>query len=219
MTATAPLVAVDAEQRMILDSVSWGTYERLLADYLGRRVPRFSYDRGWLEIMTTSREHVMRNVALASVVEVVAEELGVDVWNLGQSTHKREDIAQGFEPDTCFFFHNRPRIRSTIEFDPAVDLPPDLVVEVDISSSSLNRFPIYAGFGVPEVWRDHAGRVTIWRLEPGTYVVSEVSGFLPILTGDIIARFVEENLTMVPREWRRSVRDWVHQQMAGEQSG
>ena len=213
MTATAPLVAVDAEQRMILDSVSWGTYERLLADYLGRRVPRFTYDRGRLEIITTSREHEIRNQTLALVVEVVAEELGIDVWNLGQSTFKREDIAQGFEPDTCFYFHSRPTIHSTIEFDPATDAPPDLVIEVDVSNSSLNRFPIFAGFVVPEVWRDSGGRVAIWRLEFGKYVESEVSEVLSPLTGDILTRFLVESVALGRIEWKRLVRAWVREQL------
>src|SRR5215213_4084858 len=125
MTATAPRVEIAPEQRTILEGVSWATYEGLLADHLGRRVPRFTYDRGRLEIITTSREHEIRNQTLALVVEVVADELGIDVWNLGQSRFKREDIAQGFEPDTCFYFHSRPTLHSTIEFDPATDAPPD----------------------------------------------------------------------------------------------
>ena len=136
MVATAT-ITTSTEQRIIVPNVSWATYESLLVDMFGRRSPRFTYDRGQLELMTTSYEHERDNRTLARVVSIVSEEFGVDAWDLGQATHKREDLKQGFEPDTCFFFHNRPRIRSTLDFDPSVDLPPDLVIEVDLGKQDL----------------------------------------------------------------------------------
>lgn len=89
------------EQRLVLHNISWGTYERLLADH--ESAPRFTYDRGELEIMSPMREHEQINRAIASLVEIVAEVLGVEYDNLGSMTFKRRDLERGFEPDSCFY--------------------------------------------------------------------------------------------------------------------
>lgn len=39
-----------AEQRVLLSNVSWETYERLLEDHQDSSAPRFTFDRGMLEI-------------------------------------------------------------------------------------------------------------------------------------------------------------------------
>jgi Uma2 family endonuclease len=66
-------------------------------------------------------------------------------------TDLREDLACGFEPDACFYLDHADAIAPDRPLDLAVDPPPDLVVEVDITRSSLDKFPIYAALGVPEV--------------------------------------------------------------------
>src|SRR5262249_51872696 len=91
------------DQRMILRNVSWETYERLLADHRDCSAPRFTYDRGTLEIMSPLPEHEESNRTLALLVEVVAEERELDIRNLGSTTFKREDLERGFEPDSCFY--------------------------------------------------------------------------------------------------------------------
>jgi Uma2 family endonuclease len=216
MTATAPRISIQPGQRIITHGVSWSTYEGLLADHFGRVSPRFTYDRGLLEIMVTSLEHEVLNRRCSSLVEIVAEELQIELDNLGQATFKRDDLAQGFEPDTCFFIQHRPTIRNTIFFDPATDAPPDLVLEIDINNDALSRFPIYAGFGVPEVWRYIGGRIGIWRFELGSYVESEISGVLPLLTADVITRFLAQSREGSWLAWVRSVRSWVREQLAGQ---
>jgi Uma2 family endonuclease len=201
------------EQRMILSGISWATYESLLADHINRG-PRFAYDRGLLEIMTTGIDHERDNRTLEQVVDVVAEELGIDVLNLGSMTFKREDLKQGFEPDTCFYIQHEVEVFSAPEIDLTKDPPPDLVIEVDVTNSSLNRFPIYAGFGVPEVWRLAKGRVTVSRLEGTGYRPTSVSGALPPLTDDALSRFVAESRTLGRNAWLRSIRAWVREQVA-----
>lgn len=44
------------EQRIVLDNITWDMYEQLLATNRDRSVPRFTYDRGRLEIMSQSFE-------------------------------------------------------------------------------------------------------------------------------------------------------------------
>src|SRR2546422_6880174 len=156
-------------QRVILRRVSWETYERLLAEHEQCSSPRFTYDRGVLEIMSPSIRHERLNRSLATMCEVIAEELHIELDNAGSTTFKREDLTRGFEPDSCFYVQNVERVRDRDQIDLTVDPPPDLVIEIDISSSSLDRFPIFANIGVPEGWRYDGTRLTIFTLRAGTY--------------------------------------------------
>ena len=202
-----------AEQRVVLHNIGWDTYERLLADHENNIVPRFTYDRGELEIMSPSPRHEALNRCIALLVEIAAEEMGIDVYDLGSTTFKREDFERGFEPDSCFYVQNEERVRGKDEIDPNVDPPPDLVIEVDITSPSLDRFPIYARFGVPEVWRYDGERVIIYELRSTEYDEVAKSLALPLFTSDLLARFVKQGLTTRRTSWLRRVREWARSQL------
>jgi Uma2 family endonuclease len=198
-----------AEHRVILHNTSWETYEHLLADHRDSSSPRFAYDRGVLEIMVVSSRHERPNRLIAQLVEVVAEEMDLDLENLGSTTFMREDLQRGFEPDSCFYVQSEEHIRGKVEIDSHVDPPPDLDIEVDITSPSLDRFSIYAHFGVPEVWRYDGERVEVYKLRNGEYVEVANSLALPWFTSDILTRLVAQGLTMRRRYWTRKVREWA----------
>jgi Uma2 family endonuclease len=199
-TVMSPVV----EQRVVLN-VSWETYERLLADHPDAAGPRFTYDEGTLEIMVLSAPHEEPNRTLSLLVELVAAELGIDVRRLGSTTFKRVELLKGFEPDSAFYIAHASAVRGR-DVEPAGDPPPDLIIEIDISRSSLARFPIFAAFGVPEVWRYDGSRVSIWRLEGGQYIEAQSSAALPPLMGSLTTQFLEESRTMRSTEWLRRVR-------------
>src|SRR5215510_15546308 len=180
-------------QRVILHGVSWETYERLLADFQDSHSAHFAYDRGALEIMVLSLKHEIFNRTLATLVEIVAEEMQGDVINAGSTTFKRADLRRGFEPDSCFYIHNAERVRSKDEIDLTVDPPPDLVVEIDITSPSLNKFPIFAALSIPEIWRYDGTRVSFFGLEGDEYIERAESASLPKVTSDVLTEFVEKD--------------------------
>ena len=130
-----------AEQRVLLRNISWETYERLLDERGDSRVPRLAYDRGDLEIMSPSSEHESVAYFVALLVAVLAEEMRVNAYGVGSTTYRRGDIGQGFEPDSSFYIRNEERIRGKPRIDLSADPPPDLVIEVDITSPSLDKFP------------------------------------------------------------------------------
>jgi Uma2 family endonuclease len=197
------------EQRVVMTGVSWATYERLLADLKDSSSPRVTFDRGVMEVMSPSAEHEESNRTIALLVEVLAEEFGFDVRDLGSTTFKREDLEKGFEPDSCFYIRNEARMRGKKEVDLTVDPPPDLVVEVDITSPSLGKLPIYAAIGVPEIWRYDGQTVTILRLEGGGYAEADESAALPRVTGGDLSRFIRESESKGRREWLSGVRAWA----------
>src|SRR5713101_5760577 len=208
MTTIAP-----PEERVVLENVSWETYERLLAESIESVGTRFTYDEGVLEIMVVSIAHENPNRTLAQLVEIVAEETQRDLHHAGSTTFKRKDLAKGFEPDSCFYLDHAEQARGKEELDLVTDPPPDLVIEVDITRSSLSRFPIFAALGVPEVWRFDGARVTMHRLERGSYAQIEASLAMPPLTASQAMVFLEESRHEKSTVWLRRVREWVRRAM------
>jgi Uma2 family endonuclease len=202
-------VASPPEQRIVLHDVAWETYERLLADHVDSSVPHFTYDRGELEILSPSAEHEKDNRTLALLVEDVSMELDIDVVNVGSMTFKRQDLEQGFEPDSSFYIQNEERVRERSQIDLMVDPPPDLVIEIEVSRQAIPKLPLYASMEVPEVWRSDGGRVTILRYEDGDYQESTTSIALPPVTCVILTQFLTESRTLRRLEWLRRVREWA----------
>jgi Uma2 family endonuclease len=200
-----------AEQRVLLRNISWETYERLLEERGDSRVPRLAYDRGELEIMSPSSEHEGVAYFVGLLVAVFAEEMRVNAYGVGSTTYRRGDFGRGFEPDASFYIKNEERIRGKPRIDLYVDPPPDLVIEIDITSPSLDKFPIYARLGVQEVWRYDGARATIFVLEDGEYVEAVESVALPPLTSDVITHFVRESVSVGSTVWLRTVRKWARE--------
>ena len=201
-----------AEQRVVLHNVGWDTYELLLEERGDNRVPRFAYDRGELEIMSPSTEHEAISHTISLLVEILAEELDIDVYGLGSTTFNREDLERGFEPDQCFYIDNEELIRGKDRVDLSVDPPPDLVIEIDITSPSMNKLPIYAWIGVPEVWRHDGDNLEILALDNEGYVEVPESVALPSLTSATLSELVGQSRSMKRTTWLRRVRETIRKQ-------
>lgn len=209
-------VKTPAEHRVVLHNVGWNTYERLLADHENNSAPRFTYDRGELEIMSPSPEHEKINRRIAQLVLAMAEELSIEAEDLGSTTFRREDLERGFEPDSCFYIQNEEQIRGKDRIDLAVDPPPDLVIEIDITSPSFSKLPIYAQIGVPEVWRYDGERMTILVLEGSDYVETSESIVLPPVTSNVLTDLVEKSKATGRTVWLEGAREWVQNNLRGE---
>ena len=148
-----------------LPHVGWDTYERLLADDEERQVPRLTYDRGVLELVSPSLLDERSGVTLTLLIEIVAAQLGIPTLNAGSTTFKRQDLARGFEPDGSFYIQHeggaarpgrdRSRGRSTTRFD----LGDGGLAERDRQARA------FAAMGIPEVWRTDGLQVTILLLK------------------------------------------------------
>jgi Uma2 family endonuclease len=205
-----PETVAPPEQRMLLHNVSWETYEHLLADHAESPGTRFAYDDGELEIMVVSIGHEGVNLELAALAGVVADETDKDLTLAGSTTLKRQDLAKGVEPDSSFYIEHAGLFRDKAELELPADPPPDLVIEVDITSSSLDRFPIFAALGVTEIWRYHNERVRMYTLDRDRYQEIEGSGVLPPLTAQRATEFLLERRRMRRSAWLRSIREWIH---------
>jgi len=202
----------EREQRVVLGHVSWATYESLLADHADTSSPRFTYSEGMLEIMIPSSEHEELKEIMTTIAEIIAEEQQVEFKGLGSTTFRRQDLDRGTEPDSCFYIQNVERIRGKKEIDLRVDPPPDLVIEIEITSPAVAKLPVYARLRVPEIWL-HDGRAPrILRLSGGQYEDCDRSGVLPSLTRSVLSEFCEQSKTLTTLAWRRMVRTWAREQ-------
>ena len=202
-----------AANRFLLKNISWQTYEALLKDLESQRGIRLTYDRGLLEIMTPLAPHERNSRLIGRLVEALTEELNIEICSFGSLTCKREDLARGLEPDECYYIQNEPVIRSLEQIDLNQDPPPDLAIEIDITSSSINRLALYASLGVPEVWRYDGSRLIIYQLEGGEYKVCDRSSTFPLITSSEIIRFLELRKSNGETTLIRLFREWVRNQV------
>jgi Uma2 family endonuclease len=199
------------EQRVVLEDVSWETYEHLLSDHMDRSVPRFTFDRGRLEIMSPSSEHEEYKQALTLLLEMLADGLGIDIRNLGSTTFKRSEFERGFEADVSFYVQSAARMHGKKHIDPASDPAPDLVIEVEVTAPALNKLPIYAEFHVPEIWRYDGARLVILQLAGNEYVESEKSMAFPQASAKDIPRLIRGGVSLKRTEWLTELRSWVQE--------
>lgn len=176
---------------VILHKVSWQTYQALLADMGEHRAARLAYDRGILEIKMPSKLHELINRLLERIITTLTEELGMSILSLGSTTFDREEAGQGVEPDSCFYIQNAENVNPE-DNQPPLNLPPDLIVEVDITSSSRSRLHIYKIMRVPEIWRYNRQGFTILQLNGGEYVECESSLTFPKISVEFLRGLIEQ---------------------------
>jgi Uma2 family endonuclease len=200
-------------QKVILRDISWETYQRLLTEHGERTGTRFVYDRGMLEIIIVSLKHEALKDIVIGLFTIIADGRGMDYMKAGSTTFRREDLARGFEPDSCFYITHAALMRGKNEVDLAVDPSPDLVIEIDITHPSLPRFPIFAAVGIPEVWRYDGAKLSFHQLDrkTGAYRDSTESAALPGVTSEVLSRFVEVGLAQKRHEWLQGVRAWMEE--------
>ena len=121
----------------------------------------------------------------------------------------------GAEPDSCYYIQHVSQIQGR-QVDLATDSPPDLVLEIDISSPSSRRIDIYKQLGIPELWCYSGGRVQMYRLQNGAYVPCDLSPSFPLVSTALINQFLQQaeaqDDTTFIRTWRR----WIGQKLSSE---
>jgi Uma2 family endonuclease len=209
MTITLLSDARQQTQHIIMRGIAWETYQRLLKDLGDHRSSRLAYDQGVLEIIMPSDLHEFINCILEAMIRALAEEFGLRLRGYGSTTLDREDLEKGAEPDSCFYIQNVDRILGK-KLNLATDPPPDLAIEVDITSSSRRRFGIYLQLQIPEVWRYTKSQgITIYQLVDGDYQECEFSPTFSMVSGAVLMQFIqlaeaEDDISVI-----RALRQWV----------
>ncbi len=205
-------IHVPPGQRVLLENVTWTELEAILEELGEHRAARIAYDRGTLEIMAPLPEHEDNKEIISDLVKALLEELDIEFRCLGPTTFKNQFMEQGIEPDQCFYIQNEAFIRGKKRLDLTIDPPPDLALEIDVTSRTHPN--IYQALKVPELWRFENGKLQINVLVDGNYVVSQSSLIFPGLPLiDVIPRYLESSGIAGRNATIRSFRSWVREQL------
>jgi Uma2 family endonuclease len=205
-------IYVPPGQKVLLKDVTWKELETILEDLGEHRASRIAYDRGILEIMAPLPEHEYDKEIIGDLIKALLEVLDIEFISLGSTTFKNQTMLQGIEPDQCFYIKNEAKIRGKKRLDLAVDPPPDLALEIDITSRTHPH--IYEALKVPELWRFEKGKLQINLLQDGCYVESQQSlNFPNIPLIEPILQYLEQSKTAGRNATLKAFRLWLQQQI------
>jgi Uma2 family endonuclease len=196
-------------KKLILQGIGWDFYEELLEEYKDSNELHFAYDNGFLEVEMPLSKHEIPIQILTDLVKTICIELEIDIKSVGSTTFRKRAKTKGCEPDSAFYIQNESFVRGKLELDLAKDPPPDLVIEVDVISPSLNKLPIYAALGIEEVWLFKGKTIKFLKLTGEKYVEIESSIALPMLTSEKATEFLNKGLTDSYTKWIKEVREWA----------
>jgi Uma2 family endonuclease len=206
----APSSPLDGIQHIVLENAPWELYEDLL-DNIGDRPIRINYDQGRLEMMSPLPEHEEVKGIIGRLINELTVALDMEIKSLGSTTFRREDKAKGLEPDECFYFKHERRMRGRKRLNLKKDPPPELVVEVDITHRSVDREAIYAGLGVPEIWRWDGTKLECLELTAGAYRLRTRSLAFPSLAPADLTRFIRMRTRTGENAIIRKFREWIRE--------
>ena len=205
-------IHVPPGQRVLLRQVNWQQFESILAEMGECRATRLAYSKGTLEIVTPLPEHEQTKVVIADLLKVLLDEFDRNWEPLGSTTFRREDMQALIEPDECFYIQNHAAMIGRERVDLSTDPPPDLVIEVDVTSST--QISAYEALKVPEIWRYSNRQLQIYILQDGRYIESYSSPTFPnfpVLEG--INEFLAMSRTAGTRPSLKAFRTWIRQRL------
>jgi Uma2 family endonuclease len=172
------------EQRVVLRGITWAGYLQILAALPPNRGSRLTYDDGLLEITMPLEDHEFCGRLIERFIITLVELLDLDVKTMGSTTINYPQLQKGAEPDNAYYIQNADAVAGR-NVDFAIDPPPDLIVEVDITHTDILKNQFYAQLAVPEFWRFNGQVLRIYQLQQGEYVEIDRSSTFP----------------QVPKEW------------------
>jgi Uma2 family endonuclease len=206
---TLPLVG---ERRVALKGITWQAYQTILHALPQTRAARLTFDDGTLEISMPLEIHEQGSELIGLFIRILVVEMGLKVKSMRSTTLDREDLNRGAEPDNAYYIQNQPKVAGRA-VNLAQDPPPDLVVEVDITHTDIDKNRLYASMGVPEFWRFDGVEWQVFVLDGGVYQEVSHSPTFPWVEKDDLYRFLDEaRLDEVDAEV--GFRQWVRQQLS-----
>lgn len=202
------LLKEESETRIVLENVSWEIFVAL-ADERRGSVPRLSYNEGVLEMISPKRKHENISCLLGRMIEAYSEIRGIEILSVASVTVKRSDLKKAYEADESYYVTNIDKVLAKEELDFEVDPPPDLVIEVELTASAIDKLELFAAMQVREVWRHDGTSVQIYRLSNGRYDCIAESTELPGLSSDLINRYLDQRLQAGETTWIRAFRSEV----------
>lgn len=197
-----------AENRTSLSNVRWETFIELAEQRRGS-IPRMTFCEGVLELMSPLRQHENIGRLIGRMVETYTEVRGIEIHSVASTTFKRKDLQRAFEADESYYIQHADLMRVKEHTDLTTDPPPDLVIEVEMTSSLIEKIDLFATMGVPELWRHDGESLWMYALVDNRYQLIESSLALSGLTSQKLNHFLDKRFetgeTAIIREFRQSL--------------
>ncbi len=174
-----PLLDHPRQEKLVtVADVSWEEFKAIEAQLKDNRNVRLSYLSGILEIMSPigdKHEYVKRT--LSYLLEAYMRELGIRFYGRGGFTLEEPGYASGTPDESYCIGSNKAT--------------PDIVIEVIVTSGTINRKELYKPKKVPEVWFWKSDQIKIFRLNTGgEYEQVNHSSFFPNLDPALLLQYI-----------------------------
>jgi Uma2 family endonuclease len=155
---------------------TWQEYQSLYDRRGDGSIPRLKYRDGEVLLMSPLPVHGKDANLIADVVKAILdwEEREYDAFTPVTMTLPEES---GIEPDYCFYIDNWQAVCGKKRIDWQTDPPPDLVIEIDVTSYS--DVQDYLPYRVPEVWLYKKHKLLIYRVQGSRYQLQTQSLYFP----------------------------------------
>ncbi|MCT7954881.1 Uma2 family endonuclease [Laspinema palackyanum] len=206
------------EKRVSLRGLTWQAYQQILHALPQSRSARLTYDRGILEITMPLESHEFALRLIERFIIILIFEMGLKIKTMGSTTMDREELDRGSEPDCAYYIQHQSQVAGrTVDF--TADPPPDLVVEVDITHTDIDKNRLYAAMGVPEFWRYNGRELKIYQLIEGIYQECDRSPTFTWVEKEYLYEFLEQaqqDEMEAERRFRERVRGHIASQKKTE---
>jgi Uma2 family endonuclease len=198
--------------RVQFHDVKWNEFEAILEELGEHRGTRIAYNNGILEIMNPLPEHESDKEVIGDLLKAFLEECDIEFLTLGSTTFKNPLTLKGIEPDQCFYIQNESSVRGKKRLDLSIDPPPDLALEIDITSRTHPA--TYAALSVPELWRREGDRIQIYVLQSGQYhEVEDSPTFSGWMLHTVIPTYLQQSRAIGRNKTMRAFRAWVREEL------
>ncbi|MBW4675789.1 MAG: Uma2 family endonuclease [Desmonostoc geniculatum HA4340-LM1] len=166
------------EQRFLLPGhYTWEEFEKLEALTANAPGLRITYLDGCVEFMTLGEQHEIIKSILAILLETYFFEIGINFIPVGSATRRRKEKGTSFEPDESYYLGEKKE-------------NPDLAIEINITSGSIDKLEKYKRFKITEVWFWENNQLSLYHLTNDNYEEISQSKLLPELDINLLARCV-----------------------------
>ena len=197
-------ISVPPGQKILLTEINWQEFEEILEELGEHRSAKIAYNNYTLEIMSPLPEHETGKILITNFIEILLEELDLEFWSMGSTTFKNQKMLKGIELDNCFYIENEAPIRGKNRIDLNIDPPPDLAIEIEVTSRT--HLDIYQALGVPEIWQFSQETLQINLLQERQYIPSQTSKIFPDLN---LVKIIPEYLKKCKIEGRnKTMKAW-----------
>lgn len=209
------LTEIKPGESKVFYGVDWDDYIELLEEHLDKSDLETTYNRGVLRAnMVQGFLHENLSRFIHNLVTLASIQLNLQAVATGSMTLVSHKVRKGAEPDESYYIQNAhlASFKSKL-FDDKTDTPPDLVVEIDESHKSDEKFEIYAAFGIKEFWLYDEEVLRIFVLsKTGEYLIEEKSPALPILSAEILTKFLKRSQNEDQIKVLKDFQNWLQEQ-------